>query len=136
VIRTIRAVSHMLILVLSVPTRRDDLEALALMLIHLLTPSGLSWTRNGVPKTEKAHDVLKREKESATPEDLCRGLPSEFEEFLRYCRRLKFAEKPDYDRWYSAFQELAIDEGFSSRDDFVWPPPQPVVSDPHIQLLF
>ncbi|KAK7681613.1 hypothetical protein QCA50_015346 [Cerrena zonata] len=34
-----------------VPSRRDDLEAVALMLIHLLTPNGLSWTRNGVPKT-------------------------------------------------------------------------------------
>ncbi|KAI0685806.1 CK1/CK1 protein kinase [Cytidiella melzeri] len=108
-----------------VPTRRDDMEALALMLIHLLTPGGLSWTRNGVPKTDAAHDILKREKSNATPEDLCRGLPSEYEEFLRYCRRLKFAERPDYDRWYAAFQDLAMDEGFPSDEAFVWPPPQP-----------
>ena len=46
---------------LAVPTRRDDMEALALMLIHLLTPAGLSWTRNGVPKTDVAHNRLKRE---------------------------------------------------------------------------
>ena len=105
------------------PSRRDDLEAVALMLIHLLTPNGLSWTRNGVPKTDIAHERLKRAKESASPAELCAGLPSEFEEFLRYCRRLKFAERPDYTRWISEFNELAVSHGFPESDAFVWPPP-------------
>ncbi|KAI0087784.1 kinase-like protein [Irpex rosettiformis] len=109
-----------------VPSRRDDMEALALMLIHLLTPGGLSWTRNGVPKTEEAHEILKREKSNARPEDLCRGLPAEFEDFLRYCRRLKFFDCPDYDEWYERFQQLTLDEGFPVSDDFIWPPPHPV----------
>ena len=103
------------------------MEALALMLIHLLTPGGLSWTRNGVPKTDAAHNRLKREKLAATPEDLCRGLPDVFEEFLRYCRRLKFAECPDYDEWREQFMDLAVDHGFPEDDAFVWPPPQPEV---------
>ncbi|KAF9267465.1 CK1/CK1 protein kinase [Marasmius fiardii PR-910] len=106
-----------------VPSRRDDLEAVALMLIHLLTPRGLPWTRHGVPKTEEAHDMLKRQKQRARPEDLCRGIPSEFEEFLRYCRRLKFLDTPDYGKWIDEFRELAIAEGFSGSADFVWPPP-------------
>lgn len=106
-----------------VPSRRDDLEAAALMFIHLLTPGGLSWTRNGVPKTNAQHDRIIREKRNARPEDLCKGLPVEFEEFLRYCRRLKFAECPDYARWKEEFSELAKDEGFPGTDDFVWPPP-------------
>ncbi|KIM43398.1 hypothetical protein M413DRAFT_444226 [Hebeloma cylindrosporum] len=106
-----------------VPSRRDDLEAAALMFIHLLTPRGLSWTRNGVPKTTEAHNRLKAEKRSATPESLCRGLPSEFEDFLAYTRRLKFLECPDYDRWADNFRDLAKDEGFTNVDDFVWPPP-------------
>ncbi|KAF6757480.1 CK1/CK1 protein kinase [Ephemerocybe angulata] len=75
-----------------VPSRRDDLEAAALMLIHMLTPRGLSWTRNGVPKTDEAHDRLIAEKQTARPEDLCRGIPYEFEDFLRYCRKLKFMD--------------------------------------------
>ncbi|KAJ7095934.1 kinase-like domain-containing protein [Mycena belliarum] len=105
-----------------VPSRRDDLEAAALMLIHLLTPRGLPWTRNGVPKTDEAHDRLKNEKKAARPEDLCRGLPDEFEEFLRYCRRLQFQECPDYERWQDEFRALAVAEGFPDSDDFVWPP--------------
>ncbi|KIJ62713.1 hypothetical protein HYDPIDRAFT_94209 [Hydnomerulius pinastri MD-312] len=106
-----------------VPSRRDDLEAAALMFIHLLTPGGLSWTRNGVPKTDEQHRRLKRAKETARPEDLCRGMPSEFEEFLRYCRRLKFAEQPDYEHWMNEFRELAHENGFTEIDKFIWPPP-------------
>lgn len=106
----------------AVPSRRDDLEATALMLIHLLTPGGLSWTRNGVPKTDVAHSRLKREKAQTNPTDLCNGLPSAFEEFLRYCRRLSFAERPNYTQWVEVFRELAVDNGFPEEDAFVWPP--------------
>lgn len=106
-----------------VPSRRDDLEALALMLIHLLTPGGLSWTRNGVPKGEIEHDRLKRIKLMARPEDICRGMPDEFEEFLRYTRKLKFSEKPDYGHWVEEFREVAKSHGFSESDAFTWPPP-------------
>ncbi|KAJ8080622.1 hypothetical protein AAF712_003007 [Marasmius tenuissimus] len=107
-----------------VPSRRDDLEAVALMLIHLLTPRGLPWTRHGVPKSDDAHDLLKRTKKSARPEDLCRGLPSEFEEFLRYCRRLKFYDQPEYGKWVEEFRELKKEQGYPGGEEFVWPPPE------------
>ncbi|KAF9236475.1 kinase-like domain-containing protein [Melanogaster broomeanus] len=117
-----------------VPSRRDDLEAAALMFIHLLTPGGLPWTRDGVPKTDTHHMRIKRAKESARPEDLCRGMPSEFEEFLRYCRRLKFAERPDYTQWINEFRELARENGFTNIDKFIWPPPPQQVCAPSIVL--
>ena len=109
--------------IVAVPSRRDDLEAAALILIHLLTPGGLSWTRKGIPKTDSEHDRIKRAKQRARPEDLCKGLPSEFEEFLRYCRRLKFSECPDYDYWMDEFHALAEDLGFTDIERFIWPPP-------------
>ncbi|KZP33568.1 kinase-like protein [Athelia psychrophila] len=115
-----------------VPSRRDDLEAAALMLIHLLTPKGLSWTRNGVPKNEAQHKRLKKEKRElgSRPEELCKGMPAEFEEFLRYSRRLKFTEQPDYERWIAEFRALADHEGFGPSDAFIWPPP-PVPVNQH-----
>lgn len=116
------------------PSRRDDLEAVALMLIHLLTPRGLSWTRNGVPKTSEAHDLLIREKRNALPEDLCKGLPTVFEEFLRYTKRLKFDQCPNYREWIGRFKELAVNEGYPSNDDFVWPSPPPVSYPPLLDL--
>ncbi|KAF8073825.1 kinase-like domain-containing protein [Lyophyllum atratum] len=109
----------------TVPSRRDDLEAAALMFIHLLTPRGLPWTRNGIPKTDAIHTQLKHQKRRARPEGLCRGLPGEFEEFLRYCRSLKFAEQPDYSRWIEEFRQLKVEEGYGDSAEFMWPPPKP-----------
>lgn len=103
------------------------MEALALMLIHLLTPGGLHWTRNGVPRTDEAHDRLMREKSTARPEDLCRGLPPVFEDLLRYCRRLDFPARPDYEHWIGEFRELADEYGFGDVEEFVWPSPFPKV---------
>jgi hypothetical protein len=112
----------------AVPTRRDDLEAAALMLIHILTPGGLHWTRNGVPKTDGEHERLKQSKKAARPEDLCRGMPSEFEEFLRYTRKLRFADMPDYEHWREEFRSLMSERGYGEDEAFIWPPPpQPVV---------
>jgi hypothetical protein len=68
------------------------------------------------------------EKRKATPEDLCRGLPAEFEEFLSYTRRLKFKENPDYALWVDRFRDLAMDLGLMDVEPFVWPPPAPTVS--------
>lgn len=112
-------------------SRRDDLESAALLLLHILTPGGLPWTRNGVPRNEVAHDRLKREKRAALPEHLGRGLPEEFEEFLRYCRSLAFTEQPDYAHWRERFRDLANELGYSDAERFIWPPPPvpvPVVS--------
>jgi casein kinase 1 len=120
-----------------VPSRRDDLEATALMLIHLLTPGGLPWTRNGIPKTDHAHNRIKKMKRSATPEDLCSpsssgvSIPSEFEDFLRYCRGLKFTQTPDYKKWHDEFGELLRRTAGTSDEGFVWPPPPlPVATHP------
>ncbi|KAI8994185.1 CK1/CK1 protein kinase [Trametes punicea] len=115
-----------------VPSRRDDMEAVALMLIHLLTPGGLHWTRNGVPKTDEAHERLMFEKRTARPEDLCRGLPPPFEEFLRYCRRLQFTDRPDYERWIDEFRTLAEEHGYPGTPDLIWPPPNP---EPTVRVL-
>ena len=103
------------------------MEALSLMLIHLLTPGGLHWTRNGVPKTDEAHDHLMREKRHARPEDLCRGLPPVFEDFLRYCRKLEFAAMPDYQHWIEEFRVLADEYNLGDVEEFVWPSPLPKV---------
>jgi casein kinase 1 len=115
-------------------SRRDDLEAAALLLLHILTPGGLPWTRNGVPRDDAAHDRLKREKRAALPEDLARGLPEEFEEFLRYCRSLAFAEQPDYACWRKRFRDLAGELGYKDADRFIWPPPPTLVVSVHPRL--
>lgn len=77
-----------------------------------------------MPKTTAQGDRLIREKRDAKPQHLCRDLPEEFEEFLRYCRRLKFAERPDYELWRRNFADLAASRGWTDVMDerFYWPP--------------
>ncbi|KAH8998684.1 hypothetical protein EDB92DRAFT_2111751 [Lactarius akahatsu] len=124
-------------------SRRDDLESAALLLIHMLTLGGLSWTRNGVPRDD---DRLMREKQgekrAALPEDPARGLLEEFEGFLRgegrlsigkiiinigsvdYCRREpQLSRKNRYAYWRERFRDLAKDLGYKAIDRFIWPPP-------------
>ncbi|THH04513.1 hypothetical protein EW145_g5469 [Phellinidium pouzarii] len=110
-----------------VPSRRDDMEALALMLIHVMIDDGLPWTRNGIPKNNKQQDVIIRQKLGTSPDELCRGLPPVFEEFLRYCRRLRFFDRPNYRQWKERFADLAREKGYVEsdggvNDELAWPP--------------
>lgn len=70
-------------------SRRDDLETIGHVLLYLLKGS-LPW--QGLPgrsKNEKYNNIKKKKIETPL-EELCRGQPHEFKEFMDYCRALKF----------------------------------------------
>ena len=46
-------------------------------------------------RKEKYEKIMER-KMTTNIDDLCRGAPKEFGEFLKYCRNLEFDETPDY----------------------------------------
>ena len=79
------------------PSRRDDLEGLAHVLLYFLL-GRLPW--QGLPASSAKERYRKIcEKKEATPvADLCRGQPKEMAEFLVYVRGLGFDEKPDYEK--------------------------------------
>ena len=77
-------------------TRRDDLEALAHVLIDLAL-GALPWIH-----CYKAWDIRALKKRS-TPDTLCSGLPEVFAEFLTYTRAMKLKEQPDYETWIDRF---------------------------------
>lgn len=91
--------------------RRDDLEALGYVLLYFLSGS-LPW--QGL--REPTHSGLKRRiatiKQKISTEDLCKGLPSEFHEYFRHVRGLRFEEKPDYAMLQKMFKQLALQQGF------------------------
>ena len=70
-------------------SRRDDLESIGHVLLYLIRGS-LPW--QGLPcrnKNEK-YALIKKKKIETPLEDLCKGYPHEFKEFMLYCRSLKF----------------------------------------------
>jgi len=77
-------------------SRRDDLESLCYVLVYLLK-GNLPWTRiKNKNKYEKYKVILNMKKKMS--EDILIGDKnnSEFIDFLKYCRNLKFEEAPDY----------------------------------------
>ena len=87
-------------------TRRDDLESIGYCLVYFLKGS-LPW--QGLPKLPNHHDTYKKilEIKKKTPiNDLCRGLPAPFAEFLTYARSLAFDQKPDIAYLRKIFRDL------------------------------
>lgn len=98
-------------------SRRDDLEALGYVLIYFLK-GGLPWQNmSGKDKLEKYANI-KDKKLGTSDEDLCKGLPQEFLEYLKYCKNLKFVEKPDYKFLKDKFKNLLFSQNLDY--DFIY----------------
>jgi len=86
-------------------SRRDDLEAIGHMLVYFLKGS-LPWQDiRGDTKEDKYHKILDCKK-SISPDQLCEGTPATFAAYLRYCRQLKFEDKPNYHLMRRLFKQL------------------------------
>lgn len=76
-------------------SRRDDLESIGYMFIFFLKGK-LPWQGlSGTTKKEKLRNVYEKKKNTSIDE-LCDGIPKEFKLYIKYCRRLRYSEKPDY----------------------------------------
>jgi len=76
-------------------SRRDDLISLGYMLISLYKRN-LPWEYNFSNITKKQYFDLLIMKETNAFGKLFKGMPKEFEEYIKYTRNLKFEQDPDY----------------------------------------
>jgi len=76
-------------------SRRDDLEAIGYVLLYFLRGS-LPWQGLHVNKGEDRYKKILQKKKGTSAEDLCKGFPSEFVEYINYTRNLEFEADPDY----------------------------------------
>jgi serine/threonine protein kinase len=77
--------------------RRDDMESLGYLLLDLLLAGDLPWSGVTARTSKAGWDRLKAIKEEILLEDMCLGLPHGIMDFIDYTRRLRFADRPDYD---------------------------------------
>jgi hypothetical protein len=56
-----------------------------------------------------------------TVDELCKGYPDEFREYMNYCRKLGFTEDPDYKYLIGLFENCSKRHGFDPKTpDFIW----------------
>eukprot|EP01130_Rhizamoeba_saxonica_P001746 TRINITY_DN11600_c0_g1_i1.p1 TRINITY_DN11600_c0_g1~~TRINITY_DN11600_c0_g1_i1.p1 ORF type:complete len:351 (-),score=62.43 TRINITY_DN11600_c0_g1_i1:97-1113(-) len=106
------------------PGRRDDLESVGYLLIY--------FAKGNLPWAAKHRNVKKRNrrkvygdtKEKTSIEELTSGLPSAFEEYFMYIKRLHFSDRPDYDYLRYIFYRTLVENGeeFDNVMDWAYTP--------------
>ncbi|KAI0933323.1 hypothetical protein AcV7_004827 [Taiwanofungus camphoratus] len=104
-------------------SRRDDLEALAYMLIYFMRGT-LPWRKLKGSTIEETWNLI-RDKKRETETLLTVGLPAEFDVFYKYARGLEFDDLPDYDGLRALFRGLAARHGIEYDWVFDWSVPKP-----------
>ena len=86
-------------------SRRDDLESIGYMIIYFMRGK-LPWQEvKGNKKIERYLKIYKMKKNVA-PEDLCKSLPKQMVEFMRYVKHLEFEQDPDYNYLRDLFKSI------------------------------
>ncbi|KMZ01618.1 casein kinase I [Drosophila simulans] len=76
-------------------SRRDDLESVGYLLLYFQR-GRLPWQGIRAHTQAQKYEKIAEYKANIPLQQLCSGLPVEFFMYLKYCRKLHFAEKPDY----------------------------------------
>ena len=98
-------------------SRRDDLESIGYMLIYLMKGS-LPWQRVKVSNKKESYLKVAQFKNNITPEKLCENLPNEFITYLKYVKKLKFEEEPNYNYLRNIFVQMMRKQGFEAINCF------------------
>ncbi|KAJ7854455.1 kinase-like domain-containing protein [Mycena leptocephala] len=101
------------------PTRRDDLESLAYMLLYFLG-GVLPWQGVEAPTKKQRYDRIMMKKITTPLDILCGTFPTEFSIFLSYSRQLCFDDKPDYLYLRNLFCNLFVRKGYQNDYVFDW----------------
>lgn len=100
-------------------SRRDDLEGIGYVLMYF-NKGKLPWQGINAKTKKEKYDKIRDIKVSITVENLCKGFPKEFTDYLNYCHKLNFDEKPDYSYARKLFKDLLIKKGFDYDYVYDW----------------
>ena len=86
-------------------SRRDDLESMIYILIYFLKGK-LPWQDVKAKNKDERYKIILQIKSKVTIESLCKDIPIEFAELLKYVKSLQFDSKPIYNKFIFTFQYL------------------------------
>ena len=102
-------------------SRRDDLESIGYMLIYLAT-GVLPW--KGINQKEKDKKKIYLEilllKKYTPVETICKNLPTEFIDYIKYCKKLNFEQDPDYEYLRNLFKSILSKMNKINDMKFTW----------------
>ncbi|CAK60344.1 unnamed protein product (macronuclear) [Paramecium tetraurelia] len=100
-------------------SRRDDLESLGYVFIYLLK-GNLPWQNITSSSDREKTRLVGKLKMELEMKELCKGLPNEFQRYMDYVQKLKFAASPDYKYLFSLLQKMAQQNGINFDRKFDW----------------
>ena len=109
-------------------SRRDDLEAIGYVLMYFLRGS-LPWQGLQIQKGEDRYKKILQKKKATTAEELCKGFPKEFVDYINYTRNLEFEADPDY-KYLRKLLETVLEKENSKFDFWYdWVTEKPTIMD-------
>ena len=100
-------------------SRRDDLEAVGYVLMYFLR-GRLPWQGIPVRNKEERYRKIMEKKLSTSPDELCKGFPKQFADYIRYTRNMAYEQQPDYDYLKNLFITTLNSEGFNIDCYYDW----------------
>ena len=95
------------------------MEGIAYVLLYLLKGK-LPWQGLTAKTKKEKYDRIRDVKVSISIEDLCKDLPIEFCDYLKYCHKLSFDERPDYAYVKKLFKNLFMKKGYNCDYIYDW----------------
>ena len=96
-------------------SRRDDLESLAYVIIYLTTGS-LPWVNIKSNSKDDLYNKILNSKIKTSTELLCKDLPKQFEEYVKYVKNMTYEQDPDYNYLKNLF--LSVLNKLGKKMDF------------------
>jgi serine/threonine protein kinase len=90
-------------------SRRDDLESVGYVLMYFLR-GGLPWQGLKIKSKEDRYKKILDKKKETSSEQLCKGFPEEFKDFLEYAKNLEYTEEPKYEKYKNKFYNLVTNK--------------------------
>jgi len=100
-------------------SRRDDLEAIGYVLMYFNRGS-LPWQGLKANSKKEKYEKIMQKKISTPVGVLCKHFPSEFVTYAKYCRSLRFEDRPDYPYLRRLLKDLFFREGYQYDFVFDW----------------
>ena len=99
-------------------SRRDDLESVGYVLIYFLK-GRLPWQGLKAKGKEERYMKILTKKKEIKSEELCKGFPFIFQNFVHYSKNLDYLEEPDYENLKDMFIKC-INNELNDNFDFIY----------------